>query len=428
MRRTEHGRLWLVLVGIGCVAGVLHAANLLYLAAAHRCEWIGLACPGPTKPWLFPDSHTYLATADQILAHGLLGASYVSRSAGYPLMLAAGKSWFGEPFIALWLAPLLAGAAAAAIAWIAWSFTGRISAAAAAGLLFCAWPNAYRYSPLLLTDAVHAYVVVTAFAATLAWRRSEGPPMAFAAAGLWAVAQAIRSTFFLLAVLLPLLLWRRNRSSPAAATAAVVWLASCLVPTFTTVLNLASHGTTTESYRMAKCLSYYTVPLLKERMGLGSFAQHRQAANERYNRLPLLERIEAQRRESLEFLAAHPSMAVASVATELHDQLTSSLQPYERDELRGLYPEWLSPPRAFLILFWLSAAVGWLLMVRSQPAVAVFLAATAGMVMIPAAASHFVGGRLRLPIDLLSIPLVAVCWQVAATVARELFGAAGSRR
>ena len=364
----------------------------------------------------YPTAHTYLATADQILARGLLRASYVSRSFGYPLVLAAGKSWFGEPFIALWLAPLLGGVAATATAWIAWSFTGRVSAAAGAGLLFCAWPDAYRYTPLLLTDAVHAYLVVTAFAATLAWRRRESPAMALAAAGLWAAAQAIRSTFFLLPVLLPLLLFRRNRSSSVSATAAAVWLASCLVPTFTTVLDLTSQGTTTESYRTAKTLSFYTVPVLKERMGLGSFEQLQQAAYQRYNWMPIPERVEAETRESLEFIAAHPGMAVASVASELLDQMTSRLRPYELGELRNLYPEWLSPRHPFLILFWLSAAVGLLLVMRSDPAIAAFLVATAAMVMIPAALSHGVASRLRLPIDLLSIPLVAVCWQAAVTV------------
>ena len=167
-------------------------------------------------------------------------------------------------------------------------------------------------------------------------------------------------------------------------------------------------------------LSFYTVPLLKERMGLGSFAQLKQAAYERYMWRPIPERVEMETRESLEFLAAHPGLAVASVASELGEQMTSRLQPYEPGELRDLYPAWLSPPRAFLILFWLSAAVGWLLVLRSQPAVAVFLAATAAIVMIPAALSFGVGARLRLPIDLLSMPLVAVCWQAVATLTRSL--------
>jgi hypothetical protein len=171
---------------------------------------------------------------------------------------------------------------------------------------------------------------------------------------------------------------------------------------------------------MAKTLSFYTVPLLKERMGLGSFAQLKQTAYERYNWMPIPQRVEAEIRESLEFLAAHPGMAVASVESELLNQMTAGVQPYELGELRDLYPKWLSLARAILILFWLSAAVGWLLLVRSQPAVAAFLVGAAAMVMIPAALSAGVGPRLRLPIDLLSMPLVAVCWQaaVAATLTR----------
>ena len=48
------------------------------------------------------------------------------------------------------------------------------------------------------------------------------------------------------------------------------------------------------------------------------------------------------------------------------------------------------------------------------------VAATAAIVMIPAALSFGVGARLRLPIDLLSMPLVAVCWQAVATLTRSL--------
>src|SRR5262249_32478755 len=142
-------RLRMMCVGIGCLAAGLHGANLMYVAVSHGCAPRSLVCDGSGIPWLTPDSHSYLIAAEQILQRGFLNTSFLNRAPGYPVMLAIGTWCFGTPFSTLWLAPLLAGCAGVAATYIAAVFTRSAWAAGLAGLLFCIWPSAYEYSPLL---------------------------------------------------------------------------------------------------------------------------------------------------------------------------------------------------------------------------------------------------------------------------------------
>ena len=58
------------------------------------------------------------------------------------------------------------------------------------------------------------------------------------------------------------------------------------------------------------------------------------------------------------------------------------------------------------VLWWL-AAVGLVIVARSRPPVALFGLALFGLLMVGAATSHLVEGRLRYPIDVMAAPLVA---------------------
>ena len=68
---------------------------------------------------------------------------------------------------------------------------------------------------------------------------------------------------------------------------------------------------------------------------------------------------------------------------------------------------WRFPGRWFLGLFWLCGAFGLVLLLRSAPHEAAFLALAFIAVMLSAATSHLVEGRLRFPLDLLFLPVVA---------------------
>ena len=59
-----------------------------------------------------------------------------------------------------------------------------------------------------------------------------------------------------------------------------------------------------------------------------------------------------------------------------------------------------------------------LVIARAQPRLALFLLLLAVMVMAPATVSHWVGARLRLPVDLIVMPAVVVGLSAIASAVR----------
>lgn len=416
----ETGGVGVICIGVGCLAAGLHAANLMYAAISAGCHPFWLTCVGPLIPWMTADSQSYLIPAGQMLQRGFLHTSFLSRTPGYPSLLAIGTWGFGTPYAALWLAPLLAGGAGVAVTWITAVFTSSRWAAGAAGAVFCAWPSTYEYSPLLLTDAVHGYTAILAFAATLAWLRSHSASKGWLAVGAWTVTQSLRPTFFALPALLPVLLWRPARDTRFRRMALIMWLASWLVPIFVVASNVVHHQVATVSVYGPETLASFTVPRLKEHMGMGSFRELREAASARYDPLPLMERYRVQRQESLEFLTTHPGAALVSLLGELVAQM---LEPprYVAPHLASIFPVGMSLPGWLLVGYWLSAAVGIVLMLRLRPAIAWFLLMGFFLVMIPATVCHWVRDRLRFPVDLFAMPLAVLCWHTLSARARARF-------
>jgi hypothetical protein len=145
------------------------------------------------------------------------------------------------------------------------------------------------------------------------------------------------------------------------------------------------------------------LPRLQEELGLGSFRSLREACIEEY-------RIAAGRRSRLdaEFLAAHTGQAIASFAAEIRDQLLHPLEPGALKRHRGLYPGFLRFGATAMLLYWALGVIGLIAVARTRPGFALFLAGIAAVVMLPAGNVHWVGARIRLPVDLVFIaPVVA---------------------
>lgn len=401
------GRLPVLLVLLAVVAALLHAGNLLYLAHASDCSPFTLRCDGGFGPFATPDTATYVRVADKILSEGILGTSYIVRTPGYPLLLSVPIALTGSPSPALWIGPLLAGLAAAAIAWMAFRMTGHPGPAVAAGIAFCCWPNTYQLSPLLLTDAAHGFAAVAALAATLWWRDSERAAAAALASGLWLFTELLRLTFLWIPAALPLLLFKRGASAFYVRCSLALWTLTFLPPCLMIGSNWLRHDVAAPSAIPAANLACYSVPRLRAEMGQGSFVSFRKRCTKSYLHLDYGERIPTQLADARRFLLAHAGPAAASFAGEIATQLTSPLRPYYYHYLAPLYAGWYVPGSWFLVLFWLCGALGLALLFRSAPHEAAFLALVFIGVMLPAATSHLVGGRLRFPLDLLFLPLVA---------------------
>ncbi len=399
-----------------------HAANLLYIANGLNCEALTLACPERTAPWSQPDTNSYLRVAEALLEKGLLETSYLSRLPGYPALLAASIRITGGATPVLWLAALLAGAAAAAIAWITFVLTDRTAAALTAVLLFSVWLNAYQFSAQLLTDAPHAFLSVVAFAATLRWREREPAGAAWLAGALWMAAQSLRLTFFPLAVILPLLLWKRRPSGRYIAVSASLCLATAIVPALVIASNHRHHQVWSPSFSSSANLACHAVPRLQEELGMGRFRALRKKCHERFRGMEPAEKIPAQLDHAFAFLGQRPMLAFRSFAHEIGAQTTFPIRPYAVRTTRHFYPAWMTTSRRTLGLFWLCALGGLLVIARRDRGLALFLMATFWLVMIPAGVTHLAGARLRLPLDLLFIPLVVLFVQVVVSAAASCLG------
>ena len=407
------------LAGLASAAALLHAANLVFLANTYECDLANFACAAGHDPFVAPDTAGYLHVMRELREHGILGASTLKRPPGYPALLLA-ADLTGSPRHVLWLSPLFAGLAAAALGWLALQWTARPLVMVVAALAFWWWPNALQLSPLLVTDGLHGFAVVAAVAATLHWRQSESGLAAALAGALWLLVQSLRLTFFWLPAVLPLLLVKRRASRFYRRSSFALWAIGFLMPGFVLASNWLQHGAAVLSEVPARNLACYTVPRLQAELGHGSFKELREACTQRYRDLEPAARIAAEERDAAHFLLAHPGLALSSFAGELTTQLTVPMRPYYHLELAPLYRYWPTPGAWFLAVFWAAAAIGLVLRARVAPLEAAFLALAFLGVMLPAATSHLVEGRLRFPLDMIFLPVVVALAGRAPRALRRL--------
>jgi hypothetical protein len=429
-RLNSSGLALRIAVASGCLAFALHAANVRYLLSANGCESPLLVCAARYDAWASRDTPSYVSVAEQILKHGFASASYIIRPPGYPLLLAGAIARTGEPTPALWLAPFVAAIAAAAVVWFTFTLTQSIASTTAVAAMFLLWPTAYALTPLLIADAMHAYVAVTAAVLTWEWRQREAPAVAVLAALFWLAAQSLRPTFLVLPVLLPVLLWKRYKTRKSQLYALLLWLTTFLVPAFLLLSNLTNHGVLTMSAHTPNLLACQSVPRVKEELGMGEYEKLRQECWQRH-RWPttfsspcgqvfepgdhaIKAKLNEMNREAMEFFRRHQMASLKSFLREIEVQLLTVPDPVYFETQRSLYPAALSrfalSPRLgpdFIKVFWMAAflgvAIAWS---RGYRKLACFGVLCGLVVMLPAGTSHLVGARLRFPMDLLAMPMV----------------------
>jgi len=399
--------LALVALGAAALAFLLHGAHLLTLARAQGCPSALLLCPTEVGPWAAGDYRSYWRVAERIREGGPLGASYLRRGPGYPLLLLLAAELTGQVSPARWLGPLGAGLAAGAVSWLAGALSGRLRGALLAALLFGLWLDAWRFSAALRPDGLHAFLAAAALAASVGWRRSERARAGLLAAVLWAAAQALRPTFAALPLILPALLFKRGAGRRYRRVSLGLWLASLAVPAFTIGANRIQHGIAIPSQVLAVNLACYAVPRLEEESGRGTFLALRRQCVERFRGLAPAERVRAQLRYAREALLARPGAALRSFLRELRVQTLHPLRLWDVEARRALYPAWGETGSLPVLAFWLLGAAGLFALARSEPGLALFLALAFLLVMLPATTSHLAGSRLRFPLDLLFLPVVA---------------------
>ncbi|NQZ96694.1 MAG: hypothetical protein HRU01_09305 [Myxococcales bacterium] len=394
-------------IGAALLAAVLHGAHLVYASSAHGCAPWSLECPEDVALWSAGDYGTYRNVARAIRARGLGDASYLLRTPGYPLLLVAAEEVTGSPNGARWLGPLAAALAAAAIATLTGWISGSAGAAALSVALFVFWWSAYQLSAALQTDGLHAFGSVVAVALTMAWRVRGRVGLAVLAGLAWMLVQSLRPTFFAVALLLPLIVFVPAAGRRRHAIAGALLASTLIVPALVTAANWQRHGVAVPSLIATVNLRCYAVPRLEEELGLGVFKPRRERCLERFRGMDPAERVRIEREEASAFFAEHPFAFAASIGGEIAEQLGEPLRMTATPTQVRHYPDWMTTGSAVLFAFWLLAAAATLWIFTRQPWLGLFLVGWFALVMLPASTAHFTGGRLRFPLDLLAIPVVA---------------------
>ena len=176
--------------------------------------------------------------------------------------------------------------------------------------------------------------------------------------------------------------------------------------------NYIKHGVPVASEIANHNLACYSVPRMMAQLGEGSFKQLRKRCIQRFKAVSKRKRPGAEVAWALSTFRAHKAAAIKSFAKELSDQMFAAIEvsPYARYS-----PNWLRAGPVFMGLFWLCAAGGLIIFARRDRGTAIFVTLFFVLVMGPATTSHYVGNRLRLPVDLMCIPF-AVAFVDAAVV------------
>lgn len=415
-RRTK----LLMLCALGSFAALCLGANLLYVAASVDCGFLLQRCAAADPPWHQPDSNEYLRLAKQLGKEGPNHLPVDSRSPGYPSLLFVATAITGEPAAALWLAVLAGALAAACIAWLATRWTGRPWLGVPAVLLFCLWPHVYRFSPLLITDALHAFGLVIALAATAEWRRTERPGWVLASGVAWLLVQSLRHNFFIAPALIPLLLWKSGSSPGYRRLSVALCLATVVLPSSVVLANASRHGKPIASTKLYQVMTCETIPMLKTWAGL-DFREEREKCMRRYQAMPVGRRVDQQMLEVRGIFSLYPRQYLTILLHSFLTQMSFEMRPWELKAQGLLYPAWLLVPSFVMVLYWLLAAGGLALLSRREPGLVVFLLAVVVVVMVPASFTHTAGGRLRLPLDIVFMPVVVFCVERIVGATRRSF-------
>jgi hypothetical protein len=394
----------ITLVALGALASAMLGANLTYLALSQDCSASLVRCSLRTGPWSLPDTSGYLRLSRQIRADGFGSLTFENRTPGYPALLAGSQALTGAALPALWLAIPLGGLAAASLAWIAGLLAQRRGAALATGLLFAVWFNVHALATMLLTDALHGFLVALGLATALAWRESQRGGWALASACVWIAAQSLRLAFFPVALLLALLLFAPGASRRSLGISAALCAATLLVPIAVVSSNWMQHGLPGPSTKLAYAAACESVPQLKERLGVSTHREAREECRERQSDLSPAERVRTHTTEALHYFSAFPLETAKMLLASLRDQLLFPTRPVLRDEFAFLYPRWAVVGSHALALYWIAAFGGTLLIWRRDRRVALFILGSFMLVMLPSTLIHTAGARYRFPAELLCLP------------------------
>lgn len=421
MKAVDSRTFWRWMLALGCAAMLLRIANIAYLLHCSARDGI--------EYYAGADTASNIRNAEALFNARPLAPIFRERIT-YPFLLAAVKAAGLEYRDLLWLAAPLEIPTVLALALLGLLLTRRQAVAALGAVLYILNPNAFQLSATLMPDWLNGQVMLMGIAALLHWAQRGLRKSALAAGGLLLISQTIRPTLFLIIGPLVLLLWkgfwaRERRWGNLLLCAAVL-----AYPAFNLGLNARLYGVPnlllSSGFQLQHCYVSYVRALERNAAQPGSIAQMyfeekhrvissdpREVATDPYGNNPIhpdfARNYNGLVAESKAYLVARPGLWLQAGYDSVYRQLfyMPRLAPDARNH--GLYPvpsAWLYRLHNPALFF---AFCGVFLLIRRLPwGTTLFFAGCTAIAVLGATASWYDTVRVRLLVDLLYAPVIAV--------------------
>lgn len=459
---------WRWMFVLGVVLLVLRGLNIAFVMHCSQRDGI--------EYYRGPDTGSNIGNSEALFDERPMSPIFRERIA-YPFLLGLVRMAGLEYRQILWLTVPLELPCVLAMALLGWVLTRRKTVAALAALLYVLNPNGYQLSAVLMPDWLNGQVMLMAVALTMNWARAGSRRSGWAACLLIPISQMIRPTFFLIIGPLVLLLWKGFFTRERRMINAMLCACVLIYPTINVGINYALYRVPklllSPGFQLHQCYVSYVRAIQRNAEQPQSMtflyfdekhnvqlADPREIATDPYGssliRPDFATSYNSIVESSSEFLhqnfglwmQAHlagiqaqlfyPPRLSPSKSPEAMDGFRKimMLDPLDADQ-RGvrLYPDLDSPMRKIHGVALFFAFCGVMLTIRRFPiGVTLFYAGCTGILVLGLGVAWYDSVRVRLLVDLIYTPILAVgllsapawgCFAALSAVAygpRKLFG------
>jgi hypothetical protein len=360
------------------------------------------------------DSYHYLKVAENIATIGSFtredAAPYLwepYRLPLLPMLMALSIRLTDDVWPVIFLTPVLAAIATYSVIKlgdIIHPGTGIVS-----GVLLACYPVALYWDRYLLTDSIGAYgIVIAVYVTLLALRESHYVSWMAIAIGAWWALQLLRPPLALAGLLVGLLAVTYCQTRLQWKHALVIILLTLPIPLTLSLMNYQAHGVFNPSLNATTTMREYLVVRVEAGSDPNAFLEHRTTV--------------ARENSQMARLGTGRSFYGRKNAIEV-DQITAAMQTYglrrfAEEIVTEMGEQLLAVPQSrhfsdiILAVFWYSflilSVIGLIVGVLARRYLVVALWMMFLYFLVSGSISGWVGTRLRLPGDLLLIPVVAM--------------------
>ena len=433
---------WLWIFGLGLALALMRGMNIAYVLHCSQRDGV--------EYYSGPDTLSNIQNSQALFDEKPLMPIFRERI-GYPFLLGLVRMAGLEYRQLLWLTVPLEIPCVIAMALLGWVLTWRKSVAGLGAILYVLNPNGYQLSSVLMPDWLNGQVMLIAMALLVQWSRDGSRWSGWVACFLIPISQMIRPTLFLLIGPLVLLVWKDFFARDRRVINAILCASAVAYPTLNLGVNAALYGVPnlllSSGFQLHHCYVSYVraiqrnadIPqsmtfLYFDEKNNVQLADPREIATDPYGTNPIRPDFAIQYnsivKSSEEFLQRNwrlwihanldgirkqlfepprfsPSASPDSMDKYLENRQLTPLSPTQRG--KELYPDLESLMRKIHIVALFFGLCGVMLTMRKLPiGITLFYAGCTGIIILACGAAWHDSVRVRLLVDLLYTPILAI--------------------